>query len=155
MTDGPRSWLSKNTASSAQHKATQSVGCYHNSTTRPLSQYRQDTIMLINRTNHHVDETKQPITPNTSPRHLAIEAKRQRLRATRTTYVRTWTIEPARPDQSTDQGDVPQHETTTIKPGTTSITKFGSRTEYGRHLNPVVMWPDIEAPHTPCALPMR
>src|SRR4051812_30739778 len=103
---------------------------YHNSTTRPLSQYLQDTTMLMNWTDHHVDGTKRLIMTNTSLHHLAVEAKRQRLRATRMTYVRTWTIEPARPDQYTDQGDVLQHETKAIKPGTTSIIKFGPRTEH-------------------------
>ena len=127
----------------------------HNLTMRPLSQYRQDTIMLINQTDHHEDGTKRPIMPNTSPRHLAVEAKRHWLRATRTTYVRTWTIELARPDQSMDQGDVIQHEMTSIKPGAISITKFGLRTEHGCHPNSAVMLPDIEAPHAPCALPMR
>jgi hypothetical protein len=111
--------------------------------------------MLINRTDHHMDVTKRLIMPNTSPRHLAAEAKKQRLRATRMTYVRTWTIEPARPDQFTDQGDALQHETTAVKPGVTSITKFGPRTEHGCHPNSAVMLLDIEVPHTPCALLMR
>ena len=38
---------------------------------------------------HHVDGTKRLITPNISPHPLAIEARRQRFWATRTTYVRT------------------------------------------------------------------
>ena len=139
----------------AKQKVIPNAGYCHNSMMRPLSQYRQNTIGLINRTDHHAVETKWLIMPNTSRRHLAVEAKRQRLRATRTTYVRTWTIEPARPDQSTDQGGMLRHETTTIKPGATSITKFGPRTEHGCHPNSVMMLPDIEAPHIPCALPMR
>ena len=57
--------------------------------TKPLSQYRQDIIVLMNQTDHHVGETKRLLTPNTNPQHLAVEAKRQRLRATCMTYVRT------------------------------------------------------------------
>ena len=63
-------------ASNAQQRVIRSVDYYHNSTTRPLSQYRQDIIMLMNQTGHHMGETDQLLTPNTSPRHLAIEAKR-------------------------------------------------------------------------------
>jgi hypothetical protein len=32
--------------------------------------------MLMNQTDHHVGETKRLLMPNTSPRHLAVEAKR-------------------------------------------------------------------------------
>ena len=74
MVDGPRSWLPKNTASSTQKRVIRSVGYYHNLTTKPMSQYRQDIIMLTNQTDHHVVEKNQ--MPNTSPRQLAVEAKR-------------------------------------------------------------------------------
>ena len=118
-------------AFNAQQRVIRSVGYYHNLTTRPSSQYRQDMTVLMNQTGRHVDGTKRLLRPNTSPHHPALEEKRQGLQDTPTTYAGTWTIEPARPDQSTDQGDVLQHETTTIKPGVTSITKFGPRTEHG------------------------
>ena len=111
--------------------------------------------MLMNHTGHHVNEIKWPPTPNTNPHHLAVEAEKQRPQDTPMTYDRTWTIEPVRPDQSTDHGGVPQHEKTAIRPGATSITSPGPKTAYGLHPNCVVMWPDTEAPHTPYASPMR
>ena len=140
---------------SAKQRVISNAGYCHNSTTRPLSQYRQNTIRMINRTDHHVDGTKRLIMPNTSPHPLAIEARRQQLRATSTTYVRTWQIEPARLDQSTDQEDVLPHGMTAIKPGTTNLTKSGVSTEHRCHPNSVAMSPGTEAPHTPCALSMR
>ena len=109
----------------------------------------------MNQTDHHVDETKRLLMPNTSPCHLAVEAKRQRLRAIPTTYVRTWTIELVRLDQSMDQGGVPQREKMAIKLGVIGTTSPGLKTKHECHLNSIVTLPDTEAPHTPCALPMR
>ena len=60
--------------------------------------------VLMNQTDHHMGEIKQPPMPNTNLHHLAVEAERQRLQDTPTTYCRTWTIEQAKPDQSMDQG---------------------------------------------------
>ena len=57
-------------------KSDRSVGYCHNSTTKPLSQYRQDMTAPMNQTDHHVGETKRVLTLNTDPHHLAIEAKR-------------------------------------------------------------------------------
>ena len=62
--------------SKAQPRATQSASCYHNSTNRPLSQYRQDMTALMNQIDHHMGEIKRLLIPNTSPYHLAVEAKR-------------------------------------------------------------------------------
>ena len=111
--------------------------------------------MLINRTNHHVAGTKRLIMLNTSPRHLAIEARRQRRQITLTTYVRTWPIKPVRQDRSMDPEDVPRHEMTATKPGAININKFEGSTEHRCHPNSVVTLPGIDAPHTPCALQMR
>ena len=80
-------------AFNAQQRVIRSVGYYHNLTTRPSSPYRQDMTVLMNQTGHHVGEIKRPPTPNTNPHHLAVEAERQRLQDTPTTYDRTWTIE--------------------------------------------------------------
>ena len=82
--------------------------------------------------------TERQLKPNTSPLHPAVEAKRQRLQDTLMTYDRTWTIEPVRPDQSMNQGDVLQQEMTAIKLGMISITKLGLKTEHGCHPNSVV-----------------
>ena len=155
MTDGLKSWQPKNTASNAQQRATQSAGCYHNSMMRPLSQYRQSIILLTNLTDHHVDGTERLLTPNTSPRNPVVEAQRQRPRAIPTTYARTWTKEPVRPDRSMGQGGVLQCETTAIKPGATSTTPPELKTEYGCHPNFVVTSSDTEVPHTPYASPTR
>ena len=109
----------------------------------------------MNQTNHHVGKIKRLLMLNTSPYHIVVKAKRKRLRATLMTYTRTWTIELARPNQSMDQGGVPQRKMTTIKPGATGIILLGPKTEYGCHPNSVVTLPDTEAPHTPYASPMR
>ena len=155
MKDGLKSWQPRNMASNAQPRATRSASCYHNLMTRPLSQYHQSINPLTNLTDHHVDGIDRLLTPNASLRHPTVEAGRQRSRAIPMTYNRTWTIEPARPDQSTDHGGVPQREKTAIMPGATSITTPGPKTAYGLHLNCVVTWPDTKAPHTPYAAPTR
>ena len=112
-------------------------------------------MQLMDLTDHHVAETEWQLKPNTSPHHLAVKAEKQQLRDTHMTYDRTWTIEPVIPDQSIDQGGVPQCEKTAIRPGTTSTTSPGPKTAYGLHPNYVVTLPDSEAPHTPYASPMR
>ena len=76
MINGLKSWQPRNTASSAKLRATRSVSYYHSLTTRPLSQYRQSINLLTNLIDHHVDGTERQLTPNTSPRHPAIEARR-------------------------------------------------------------------------------
>ena len=106
-------------------------------------------------TDHHVVGTERQLKSNTSLHHLAVEAERHRQQDTPMTYDRTWTIEPVRPDQSTDQGGVPQREKTAIRPGATSTTSPGPKTAYGLHPNCIVMLPYTEAPHTPYASPMR
>ena len=155
MTDGLMSWPPRNTASNAQLRVTQSASYYHNSTTRPLSQYRQIIKLLTNLTAHDMDETDQLRTPNTSPRHPAVKARRQQPRAIPMTYTRTWTIETARQDQSMDRGDVLQRERTTIRPGATGTTSPGPKTAFGLHPNCVVTSPNTEAPPAPYASPMR
>ena len=63
-------------ASSDQQRVIRIIGYYHNSTTRPLSQYCQDMTALMNQTGHHVGKIKRLLMPNTSPYHLAVKAKR-------------------------------------------------------------------------------
>ena len=111
--------------------------------------------MLINHTDHHVDGTKWLITLNISLHALAVEATRQRLRTTHTTYVKTWPIKPARLDQSMDPEDMLRHEMTSIKLGMMSIIKFGVSTKHRCHPNSAAMLPGIEVLHTLYALPMR
>ena len=106
-------------------------------------------------TDHHVAGTERQLKPNTSQLHPTIEAEKQRLQDTLMTYDRTWLIELVRPVQSIDKGGVLQREKTTIKPGATSTTSPRLKTAYGLHPNCVVMWPDIEALHTPYASLMR
>ena len=142
-------------AFSAQQRVIPSIGYYHSLMTRPSIQYHQDMTALMNQTGHHMDGTERPLRPNSNPHHLVIEAERQRLQDTPTTYDRTWTIEQAKPDQSMDQGGEPQREMTTIKPGATGITSHGPKTKHECHPNFVVTLPDTEAPHTPYALLMR
>src|SRR4051812_4313018 len=104
MIDGLKYWLPRNMASNAQPRATRSASCYHNSTTRPLSQYRQNINPLTNLIDHHVDGTDWLLTPNPSPHHPAVEVGRQRPWVISMNYARTWTIEPVRQDQSMGQG---------------------------------------------------
>ena len=61
-------------------KVTPSASCCHDSTTKPLSQYRRNTIRQINQIEHHVDGIKRHIKPNTNPHPLAEEAGRQQPR---------------------------------------------------------------------------
>ena len=46
------------------------------------------------------------------------------------TYDRIWTIEQAKPDQSMDQGGMPQREKTAIKLGAIGRTSPGLKTEH-------------------------
>ena len=73
-------------AFNTQQRVIRSVGYYHDSMMRPLSQYCQDMTALMNQTDHHMGEIKQPPMPNTNLHHLAVEAERQRLQDTPTTY---------------------------------------------------------------------
>ena len=138
----------RNMASNAQPRATRSASCYHNLTMRPLSQHRQSINLLTNLTNHHVDGTDRPLTPNTSPRHPVVEAVRQRPRAIPMTYARTWTIEPVRQDQSMGQGGALQRERTAIRPSVTGTTPPRPKTTFGLHPNYAATSPNTEAPHT-------
>ena len=155
MTDGLTSWQPRNTASNAQQRATRSASCYPNSTMRPWSPYHQRVMLLTDLTNHHVVGTKRKLKPSTSSHHLAIKTGEWRLQNIHMTYDRTWTIEPDKPDQSMDQGGVPQHEKTAIRPGATSTISPRPKTAYGLHPNCTVTRPAIGAPHTPYASPMR
>ena len=96
MIDGLMSWQPRNTALSAQQKVTPSASCYRNSMMRPWSLYRQHVMPLTDLTDHHVAGTEWQLKPNTSPHHLTVEAERQRLQGTLTTYDKTWIIEPTR-----------------------------------------------------------
>ena len=155
MTDGLMSWQLRIMASNAQLRVTRSASYYHNSMTRPLSQYRQSTKLLTSPTDHHIDGTYHLLMTNTSPHHSAIGAGRQQPRATPTTYARTWTIELVKQDQSMDQAAVLQRERTAVRPGATSTTSLRPKIAYGLHPNCVATSPDTEAPHTPYASPMR
>ena len=104
---------------------------------------------------HHMAGTERQLKPYTSPHHLAVKSEKQQLGDTHMTYDRTWKIEQVRPDQSMDHEGVPWRERTAINPGATSTTTPRPKTAYRLHSNCVVIWPDIEAPHTPYASPMR
>ena len=106
---------------------------------KPSSQFSRFTTMLISQTDHHVDGTKRPIRPNTSPHHLAVEVRRLRRRTTPMTYIRTWPIKPVRPDRSMDPEDVLQYGMATTKPGAINIIKFEASTKHRCHLNYVAM----------------
>ena len=155
MIDGLMSWQPRNTTSNAQLGVTRSASYYLNSTTRPLSRYRQSIKLLTSSTDRHVDGTDRLLMPNTSPCHPAIEARRQQPRAIPTTYARTWTIEPVRQDQSMGQGGMLQRERMAIRFGATGTTPPGPKTALGLLPNCASTSPDTEAPHTPYASPMR
>ena len=122
---------------------------------RCWSLYHPRVTRLTDPTDHHVAGTERQLKPNTSPHHLVVKAEKQQLGDTLMTYVGAWTIEPARPGQSTDQGGVPKRDKTTIRLGTTKTTPPGLKIAYGLHLNCVVTLPDTKAPQTPYASPMR
>ena len=155
MTDGLTSWQPRNTASNTQQGATRSASCYPNSMMRPWSPYRQRITPLTNLTDHHEVGIERQLKLNTSPHHLAIEAKRQRPQDTLTTYDKTWTIESVRPDQSTDQGGMLQHARMAIRLGVTDTTSHGPKTTYGLGPNYAAMSPGTEAPHTSYASPTK
>ena len=155
MTDGLMSWQPRNTASNAQPRATRSTSCYPNLTTRPQSPYLPRITLLTDPTNLHVVGIEWQLKPNTRLHHPTVKVGRQQLQDTPTTYNRTWIIEPVRPEQSMDQGGVPQREKTTIRPGATSTTSPGPKIAYGLQSNYAVTLADTEASHTPYASPMR
>ena len=56
---------------------------------RSWNQYQQLLTVLTDLTDHLVAGTERQLKPNTSPHHLALEAERQRLQDTPTTYDKT------------------------------------------------------------------
>ena len=122
---------------------------------RPQSLYRQCITLPTDLTDHPVARTERQLKANTSLHHPAIKAERQRLQDTLMTYDKTWIIELVKPDQSMDQGGVPQREKMTIRPSATSTPTPRPKTAYGLHPNCIVTLPNTEAPQTPYASPMR
>ena len=99
-------------------------------------------------TDHHVVGIKRQLKPNTSPPHHIVKAEIKQLGVIHMTFGRTWTTEQDIQDLSTDREDMPRHETTAIYSDVTSLVTPGPKTTDGLHRSYVVMWPDIEAPHT-------
>ena len=72
MINGLMSYQPKNTASSAQPKATQSANCYLSLTRRHRNTYHHRTMRL---TDYHVVGTKWQLTLNTSPPYLIAQVE--------------------------------------------------------------------------------
>ena len=124
------SWQPRNTAASAQPKATRSIYRYLSLMMSRWSPYHHRAMRL---TDHHVVGIKRQLKPNTSPPHLTVKAEIKQLGDIPTTFSRTWTIEQDIPDQSTDHEDVPRHVTTAIYSDVTSLVTPEPKTADGLH----------------------
>ena len=120
--------------------------------TRRWSPYHHCAMRL---TDQHTVEIKRQLKPNTTLPYLTVKAEIKQLGDTHTTYCRTWTVEQVRTGRSMDHGDVPRHVTMAIYSDVTSLVTPGPKTADGLHRSYVATWPDIEAPLTHFASPMK
>ena len=148
MNHGQMSWQPRNTASSAQPKATRSGNCYHSSTTRRWSPSYQGTMRL---TDHHVARIKRHLEPNTNPHYLAKQTEIQQLGDIHMTCDMIWKTKHVRQDPSMDHGGVPRCVTIAVRLNVTNIIMSGPITADKIHPSYVTTSPDIEAQHTPFA----
>ena len=71
------------------------------------------------------------------------------------TFKRTWIVVQGTQDQSTDREDTPPHATTSTYSDVTNLDTPELKTANGLHQRYVAVWPNIEAPHTRFASPMK
>ena len=98
---------------------------------------------------------KRQLKLNTRPPHLTVKAGTTRVTITQTTYKETWTVEQDTQDRSTDREGMPQYATTATYSDMTNLATPEPKTANGLLWSYVVVWPNIEAPHTHFASLMK
>ena len=98
---------------------------------------------------------KRQLKPNTIPPHLTVNARITQLTIVQTTYSETWAVEPDTQDRSTDREGMPRHATMATYPDVTNLATPEPKTVKGLLRSYVAVWPNIEAPHTRFASPMK
>ena len=98
---------------------------------------------------------KRQLKPNTRPPHLAVKATITQLTIVQTTCSGTWTVEQDMQDRSTDRKGMPRHATTATYSDVTNLATPEPKTANGLLRSYVAVWPNIEAPHTRFASPMK
>ena len=156
------SWQPKNTASSAQPRVTRSADSYLSSMRRHQSPYlphamRNDhhVVGIVRRTDHPAVGIKRQLRPNNSPPHRLVKTETKQLGTIHTTFGRTWIVGQDTPDQSTDREDAFRLATTATYSDVTNLVTPGPITAGGLHRRCAATRPDIEAPHTLSASPMK
>ena len=98
---------------------------------------------------------KRQLKPNTRPPHLAVKARTTQVTITQTTCRGTWTIKQDTQDRSTDRESMPRHATMATYSDVTNPATPELKTAKGLLRSYVAVWPNIEAPHTHFASPMK
>ena len=88
------------------------------------------------------------LKPGTRPPHLAIKERTKQLGVVHTTTNRTCVAEQDTQERPMDRDDIPSHAAMTTYLDVTNLATPGPKTANGLHWRYVVLWPNIEAPHT-------
>ena len=106
-------------------------------------------------TGHPAVGTKRQLRPNNSlPHHLANTGTDQ-LGTIHTIFGRNWTVEQDTQDRSTNREGMPQHATMATYSDVKNLAMPKPKTANGLLRSYVAVWPNIEAPHTRFASPMK
>ena len=98
---------------------------------------------------------KMQLKPNSRPPYLAVKARITQLVVVQTTFDGTWTVEQDTQNRSTDCEGMPGHATMATYPDVTNPATPEPKTANGLLRSYVAVWPNIEAPHTLSASPMK
>ena len=93
-------------------------------------------------------QIKRQLKPNTRPLHLTAKAGTTRVTITQMTCRETWTIEQDTQDRSTDRESMLRHATMATYSDVSNLAMPKPKTAKGLLRSYVVVWPNIEAPHT-------
>ena len=98
---------------------------------------------------------KKQLKPNTKPPHLALKARITQLTIVQTTCSGTWTIEQDTQDRSTDRESMLRHATMATYSDVSNLATPDPKIAKGLFRSYVVVWPNIEVPHTRSASLMK
>ena len=98
---------------------------------------------------------KRQLKPNTRPPHLAVKATITQLTIVQTTCSGTWTVEQDMQDRSTDRESMLRHAMMAAYSDVSNLATPDPKTAKGLLRSYVAVWPNIKAPHTRFASPMK
>ena len=125
---------------------------YVSSATRRWSPYHHHTMRQVA---DNFVWIKRQLKPNTRPPHLAVKARITQLTVVQATFGGTWTVEQDTQDRSTDHEGITGRAKMATYPDMTNLATPEPKTANGLLRSYVAVWPNIEAPHTLFASPMK